>query len=705
MVFALIPLLIAVPVLLGVTILGITLSTSSYPTTATMPFAAGAVASFMGDTVETILLSPLESATEITSLAIRSTALQTNDKESVNTAVPVAITTIQSVRTTAPLRPLTGTIATIAYSRDTLVELPSTATPATPTSVVVNIIPTARAALSTTILIDGIISTVPMHGPESGSSSAAVTAETLTPTDKATSTTKTRVSTHTFTSTPVDMINSDTLSTFTDTPSPTPSPISNSLQDGSTGDQGDVRQGDKLKEPEGQEETEKPEDELSSNVKRRYEDKSFKIGKYASVDIDRSLGSEDRLAFEKRAVGDGDKKGSLKSSTSKSSKSRIRKNADIAKLEHWINQTVHQRSAHYEQEVYNIVGDILQNEEASKYKHVFEDWALSATRQPIHGQRQLIQEAVSINNNNISNSSNNTGNAKAGDVTENLSAPLNDTINGNLENGHNDNNSGGNQNVVQQFIGSLLQPLILQLRADIRNVVIWLCAGAPGSKIDGRMNGSDEFSRKMVDDDFIATHHADGSHPLSDIIDPGIAGMIVDCLKGRYKDFVDQLDALVWSRLNQVKDFLLDKLTSLTGIPRYLIPLSFSPPEYDLPMVEQSVITGLSGKDRVLLESQDSDGHMEDMGKRVEAIGWMFNSVMDKTRLLATEKATTKSDIQKHGQDHHHHHRKESRMGSRQRGGKVAAQQRLQLPVDKGSTEYYRPGHAMKCGWIEDRLD
>ncbi|KAG0315175.1 hypothetical protein BGZ99_007623 [Dissophora globulifera] len=702
MVFALVPLLIAVPVLLGVTILGITLSTSSYPTTATMPFAAGAVASFVGDTVETILLSPFESATAITSLAIRPTALQTNDKESVNTAVPVATTTIQSVRTTAPLRPLTGTIATIAYSRDTLAALPSNTSPAAPTSVVVNIIPTARATLSTTILIDGIISTVLMDGSESGSSSAAVTAETPISTDKATSSTKTRVSTHTFISTPVAMINSGTLSIFTDTLSPTPSPISNSFQDGSTGDQEDVRQGDRLKEPEGHEEPEKPEDELSSNVKRRYEDKGFKISKYASVDIDRSFGNEDRLAFEKRAVGDGDKKGSLQSSTSNSSKSRIRKNADIAKLEHWINQTVHQRSAHYEQEVYNIVDDILQDEEASKYKHVFEDWALSATRQPIRGQRQLIQEAVSINNNNNSNS---TGNAKAGDVSEIPSAPLNDTINGNLENGHNDGNSGSNQNVVQQFIGSLLQPLILQLRADIRNVVIWLCAGAPGSKIDGRMNGSDEFSRKMVDDDFIATHHADGSHPLSDIIDPGIAGMIVDCLKGRYKDFVDQLDALVWSRLNQVKNFLLDKLVSLTGIPRYLIPLSFSPPEDDLPMVEQSVITGQSGKDRVLLESQDADGHMEDMGKRLEAIGWMFNSVMDKTRLLATEKATTKSDIQKHGQDHHHHHRKESRMGSRQRGGKVAAQQRLQLPVDKGSTEYYRPGHAMKCGWIEDRLD
>ena len=242
-----------------------------------------------------------------------------------------------------------------------------------------------------------------------------------------------------------------------------------------------------------------------------------------------------------------------KSSKSKSSRSRSPKDAGIAKLEHWIDQTVNRRSVHYEREVYNIINGILQHKEALKYEHVFKDWALSAARQPTRGQRQLIQEALPINK----DTGNNMGNANARDTGELRIATLyptfNDTTDNNLNNGDGDN-SGGKQNGVLQFIGSLLQPHILQMRADNRNILIWLCAGAPGSKIDGHMNGSDEFSKNIVDDDLVATHHADGSHPLSDIIDPGIAGMILDCLKARFKDFVTLLDASVWGRLSQVKD-------------------------------------------------------------------------------------------------------------------------------------------------------
>ncbi|KAI8602042.1 hypothetical protein EDD21DRAFT_89307 [Dissophora ornata] len=120
---------------------------------------------------------------------------------------------------------------------------------------------------------------------------------------------------------------------------------------------------------------------------------------------------------------------------------------DIAKLERWINKVTDQQSTRYRDNLYTVFNNVLTSKEASRYEKVFKDLALHQSQR--QGQRELVQEQF---------------------------PPLTTF------------DSHSNRNIMLDLLDPLLQPFILQMRADIRNIFIWLCTGSPGSKIDGQMH-------------------------------------------------------------------------------------------------------------------------------------------------------------------------------------------------------------------------
>jgi hypothetical protein len=154
---------------------------------------------------------------------------------------------------------------------------------------------------------------------------------------------------------------------------------------------------------------------------------------------------------------------------------------DMAKLERWLDKTVERKSARHEANLRRALNKVLRSEEASRYFQVLQDVVL---QQPSHRQRELIKKTAPV-------------------------TPDNDKV------------TDPPQDAGTIFLGlfeSLVQSVILQVRADIRNIFIWVCAGAPGSK-NRRINGSDAFSSKALQDDVAAISHANGKHSLSAIID------------------------------------------------------------------------------------------------------------------------------------------------------------------------------------------
>ncbi|KAG0246031.1 hypothetical protein BGX31_004910 [Mortierella sp. GBA43] len=356
---------------------------------------------------------------------------------------------------------------------------------------------------------------------------------------------------------------------------------------------------------------------------------------------------------------------------------------DMAKLERWITKAVERQSVRHEAKLRKVFSNILRNEEAPQHLQALKKLAWQQSRP----QRGLIQNVIPVN----------PGADKM------LGPPQINTSIGN-DGGNND------QNILLILLDSLLQPFILQTRADIRNIVIWLCAGAPGSKIDGRINGSDEFSSKALQEDVMAIFHPNGSHSLGDIIDPRIVPMVLGCLKSRLQDFVSQLDTLLWERLGQGKEFLLQRVAALTGVPRFLIPLSEEPRKDEGPsLMGQSV----DQEHQLLVESQQElpseyKGR-DDIQSQMEALGWVVDTVINELKSLAVDDALPKSKIKKGAS---------SRIGSRQRANSArqqqghhhhremgAERQRLQIPwAQDGPTKPHEDKNVGMCGWIQDRL-
>ncbi|KAG0048051.1 hypothetical protein BGZ83_006939 [Gryganskiella cystojenkinii] len=123
---------------------------------------------------------------------------------------------------------------------------------------------------------------------------------------------------------------------------------------------------------------------------------------------------------------------------------------------------------------------------------------------------------------------------------------------------------------ILSVVESLSRPLILTLRADIRNVLIWLSTGAPDSPIDGKIDGSYEYSKEATLEDQIAITHENGTLSIKDIFDTKSAKIALECLKSHWNNLLKEIQLLFFVQLDQAKNFLLSEVRSL--IPSFLLP-------------------------------------------------------------------------------------------------------------------------------------
>ncbi|KAG0295942.1 hypothetical protein BGZ98_001168, partial [Dissophora globulifera] len=123
--------------------------------------------------------------------------------------------------------------------------------------------------------------------------------------------------------------------------------------------------------------------------------------------------------------------------------------------------------------------------------------------------------------------------------------------------------------LLTSVLNTLLPPIILQARADLRNLLIWLCSPASVTHIDGRdSKGDDTEARKALEIDARNLVHPDGSIDLKAIWDPRVGELALECLKTHWKTFTGELMTLVWRRFEQGKEFLVDELRGLIGLPK-----------------------------------------------------------------------------------------------------------------------------------------
>ncbi|KAG0049371.1 hypothetical protein BGZ83_005857 [Gryganskiella cystojenkinii] len=116
-------------------------------------------------------------------------------------------------------------------------------------------------------------------------------------------------------------------------------------------------------------------------------------------------------------------------------------------------------------------------------------------------------------------------------------------------------------------------PLILQLRADIRNLLFWLCSSNPGPHIDGKnSSGDDSEARQLVSHERATLVQPDGSVEFKEILDPRLVPTVLGCLKHHWDIFVKEILDLFWKRFTSAKEFLVDQIRALIGLPQYLTP-------------------------------------------------------------------------------------------------------------------------------------
>ncbi|GJJ73393.1 hypothetical protein EMPS_05751 [Entomortierella parvispora] len=211
-----------------------------------------------------------------------------------------------------------------------------------------------------------------------------------------------------------------------------------------------------------------------------------------------------------------------------------------SELDQWIDDTVDQQSAFYEAEVVEVIDKLLQEIVSSPKGYSSDIDGLADSRQRLEQEQRLEQNGPHPNTSNDN---------KVSDTPPPRSA-------------------------VITFVEKLARPFILQLRTDIRNVLIWICFGAVGSPIDGKIRGSTDISDKEAVNDKIAVTHENGTLFLQDIFDPRVATLALDCLTFHFKTLLTEIQSLFWTRLNDAKEFLLEQVRSLIPLPRFLIPFS-----------------------------------------------------------------------------------------------------------------------------------
>ncbi|KAF9144586.1 hypothetical protein BGX30_012254 [Mortierella sp. GBA39] len=225
-------------------------------------------------------------------------------------------------------------------------------------------------------------------------------------------------------------------------------------------------------------------------------------------------------------------------STNKNNKDK--KPAAVDELQKRIEGIVREQSAPFEAELFRIMTDLLDSQDAVEYQDVLSHIE-AATRQ---------EDSDSSVNDNKDAATQTTFHAQD-DATH---APV----------------SGFDPRAL---LNTLLQPFVIQFRTDVRNTVIFICGGQHDGLIDGKINGNDDYAKKAAQDDIIATTHSDGVH-FTDLYDPKTAALALDCLKTHFGHLTTALGKLLVDRFAAAKEFLLKQVAGLAGVPRFLIPFS-----------------------------------------------------------------------------------------------------------------------------------
>ncbi|KAG0350323.1 hypothetical protein BG005_010165 [Podila minutissima] len=196
---------------------------------------------------------------------------------------------------------------------------------------------------------------------------------------------------------------------------------------------------------------------------------------------------------------------------------------------------------------------------------------------------------------------------------------------------------------ILPVIMALLKPVVLNLRADIRNTLIWLCQGEPGSTIDGKV-AVDKAAKQALLADQTAVVHPNGTIYFMDLFDPNLGKIALDCVQGHSSSVLKGVTDLFWTRLGQMKEFLLEQLRVAIGLPKFPV--------------------GAEG-----LEMEGGD--LQEVAKAVDAEGarafveWMMGRVLEKaerspppTDLSRLEDAIGKEQVER---DEHNVDRRQGR--------------------------------------------
>jgi hypothetical protein len=243
------------------------------------------------------------------------------------------------------------------------------------------------------------------------------------------------------------------------------------------------------------------------------------------------------------------------------------------------------------------------------------------------------------------------------------------------------------------FIESLARPFVLQLRADIRNVLIWICLGATGSPMDGKIEGS-EVSRAAAIQDQLAVQHPNGILMIQDILDAKVGKMVLDCLKSHLQNFSKEIQSLFWTQLNGAKEFLLDQVRNLIPLPKFLIPFAKEIGEGErMVEIQEDEQTGVEGTNGELSVNQqlklEQEQGLRQTPEDAFAI-WLVDNVMHELKMEMGRNDGAKKVSQEGKEPRKARSRNKEEIPS----GPNAAEQKV------AETETSLPG----CEWLKDRL-
>jgi hypothetical protein len=124
--------------------------------------------------------------------------------------------------------------------------------------------------------------------------------------------------------------------------------------------------------------------------------------------------------------------------------------------------------------------------------------------------------------------------------------------------------------ILTSILNTFLPPFILRFRADMRNFLYWICSPNASAHIDGKdASGDDSWAKSVAQDDVNKLIHPDGSIDLKSIWDPKIATLALECIKDHAQIFWNEVTSLVGTRFTQIKEFLVNQLRGLIGLPQF----------------------------------------------------------------------------------------------------------------------------------------